>query len=81
MQDNEILGRIHRLVDEEHSLRERLQSGDLTESEEHQRLTALETELDQCWDLLRRRRARRAAGEDPDDAEARPTGEVEGYLQ
>ena len=81
MQDNEILGRIHTLVDEEHTLRERLQTGDLTETEEHRRLTALEQELDQCWDLLRRRRARRDAGENPDEAKARPTGEVEGYLQ
>ncbi len=81
MQDNEILGRIHSLVDEEHTLRERLQGGEVTETEEHRRLTALEAELDQCWDLLRRRRARRDAGENPDEATARPTGEVEGYLQ
>lgn len=81
MQDSEIFGRIHTLVDEEHTLRERLQKGDLTADEEHQRLTTLEGELDQCWDLLRQRRARRGAGEDPDDATARPTGEVEGYLQ
>jgi hypothetical protein len=81
MQDNEILGRIHTLVDEEHTLRERLQDGELTETEEHRRLSALENELDQCWDLLRRRRARRDVGENPDDATARPTGEVEGYLQ
>jgi hypothetical protein len=81
MQDSEILGRIHGLVDEEHTLRERLQQGDLTADEEHQRLKSLEQELDQCWDLLRQRRARRDAGEDPDDATSRPTGEVEGYLQ
>jgi hypothetical protein len=81
MQDSEIFGRIHTLVDEEHTLRERLQKGDLTADEEHQRLRSLEGELDQCWDLLRQRRARRGAGEDPDDATSRPTGEVEGYLQ
>ena len=81
MQDNEILGRINTLVDEEHELRARLQGGDLTASEEHQRLRDLEQELDQCWDLLRQRRARRDVGEDPDDASSRPTGEVEGYLQ
>jgi chromosome condensin MukBEF complex kleisin-like MukF subunit len=81
MQDSEILGRIHTLVDEEHALRERLQQGDLTEDEEHQRLKSVEEQLDQCWDLLRQRRARRDYGENPDDAASRPTGEVEGYLQ
>ena len=81
MHDNEILGRINTLVGEEHALRERLQKGDLTATEEHERLGSLERELDQCWDLLRQRRARRIAGEDPDDASSRPEGEVEGYLQ
>lgn len=81
MQDSEIFGRINGLVDEEHTLRERLAQGDLTADEEHQRLSHLEEELDQCWDLLRQRRARRAAGENPDEAASRPTGEVEGYLQ
>jgi Protein of unknown function (DUF2630) len=81
MQDNEILGHINELVDEEHTLRERLQKGDLTAQEEHQRLRSLEVQLDQCWDLLRQRRARRDAGEDPEGAESRPEGEVEGYLQ
>ncbi|MFL5912263.1 MAG: DUF2630 family protein [Gaiellaceae bacterium] len=81
MQDSEILGRITTLVDEEHTLRARLQRGDLTAEEEHQRLRTLEEALDQCWDLLRQRRARRHAGEDPDGASSRPSGEVEGYLQ
>jgi hypothetical protein len=81
MQDSEILGRINGLVDEEHELRERLRRGDLTASEEHERLTTVEEELDQCWDLLRQRRARRDVGGDPDEAASRPTGEVEGYLQ
>lgn len=81
MQDDEILDRVHELVDEEHRLRERLQKGELTADEEHQRLTLLEERLDQCWDLLRQRRARRAAGDSPDDAAPRAAGEVEGYLQ
>ncbi|MCW2944736.1 MAG: hypothetical protein JWR24_1453 [Actinoallomurus sp.] len=81
MHDSEILGRVDLLVDEEHALRERLQKGDLTAAEEHERLRRLEEELDQCWDLLRQRRARRDVGEDPDDASSRPAGEVEGYLQ
>lgn len=81
MQDSEIFGRIHSLVDEEHTLRDRLQKGALTADEEHQRLRTLEEELDQCWDLLRQRRARRDAGNNPDDASSRPAGEVEDYLQ
>ena len=81
MQDSEILGQINTLVDEEHTLRERLQRGDLTADEEHQRLRTVEEQLDQCWDLLRQRRARRDVGENPDEATSRPAGEVEGYLQ
>jgi hypothetical protein len=81
MRDSEIFGRINNLVDEEHTLRERMQRGDLTADEEHQRLSSLEEQLDQCWDLLRQRRPRREAGENPDEAQSRPTGEVEGYLQ
>ncbi|MET0479597.1 MAG: DUF2630 family protein, partial [Actinomycetota bacterium] len=45
------------------------------------RLQDLEVQLDQCWDLLRQRRARRDAGQDPDAAHVRPEGTVEGYLQ
>ncbi|HEY7483965.1 MAG TPA: DUF2630 family protein [Streptosporangiaceae bacterium] len=81
MDDTEILTNIKGLVAEEHDLRERLTRGDVTAAEEHARLRSLEESLDQCWDLLRQRRARRAAGENPADAQARPKGEVEGYLQ
>jgi hypothetical protein len=81
MDDTEIFAQINDLVTEEHDLRERLGRGEVTADEEHARLRSLEESLDQCWDLLRQRRARRAAGEDPGDASARPTGEVEGYLQ
>ena len=81
MDDTEILSNIKDLVAEEHDLRERLGRGEVEAAEEHARLRALEESLDQCWDLLRQRRARRAAGEDPGDASARPKGEVEGYLQ
>ena len=49
--------------------------------EEHERLAQLEAALDQCWDLLRRRRAAREFGTDPGTAQARPVNEVEGYLQ
>ncbi|MEV7807730.1 DUF2630 family protein [Microbispora sp. NPDC088329] len=81
MKDDEILKRISDLVDEEHSLRERLVAGELTSEEEHDRITSLEEQLDRCWDLLRQRRARRDAGEDPDHASPRPVNEVENYIQ
>ncbi|MGH8828577.1 MAG: DUF2630 family protein [Jiangellaceae bacterium] len=81
MADHDILSRVQRLVDDEHQLRERLRSGDITTDEEHQRLGELETELDQCWDLLRQRRAKTAAGQDPHDAAVRSGNQVEGYLQ
>ncbi|RFU43448.1 DUF2630 family protein [Actinomadura logoneensis] len=81
MDDKQILSRIDEYVAEEAKLRDRLQKGELSQGEEQQRLRALEVELDQCWDLLRQRRARRDAGGDPEEAAARPAGEVEGYLQ
>ena len=52
----------------------------LTDADQR-RLRELEVQLDQCWDLLRQRRARRHAGQDPDAAEARDEGVVEGYQQ
>ncbi|MFF0773095.1 DUF2630 family protein [Nonomuraea wenchangensis] len=81
MSDDEILTRISALVDEEHQLREKLSAGEVTTDDEHNRVKELETALDQCWDLLRQRRARRGAGEDPDEAAVRPAGQVENYRQ
>lgn len=81
MQDDDIRARISALVDDEHGLRQRLQAGDISTDEEHARLRHVEEQLDQCWDLLRQRRARVEAGQNPDEAAARPVGEVEGYLQ
>lgn len=81
MEDKEIMSRIHGLVNEERSLRERLQAGELHAAEERERLRSVEVALDQCWDMLRQRRAKRAAGQNPDEARTRPAGEVEGYLQ
>ena len=72
--------RIKQLVSEEKKLREKLQQGQIDPSEEHDRLRAVETELDQCWDLLRQRRALRETGGDPQQAQVRPADEVEGYL-
>jgi Protein of unknown function (DUF2630) len=80
MTDNDALSRINELVAEEKALRDQLQHGQISESEEHERLHQLEIELDQCWDLLRQRRALRETGGDPRDAAVRPADEVEGYL-
>jgi len=79
--EKEILARIGEYVAEEQGLRERYQRGELERAEERRRLEELEIALDQCWDLLRRRRARREAGEDPGGERVRPPDEVEGYLQ
>ena len=78
--DNDTLGRIHDLVAQEREMRERLVHREIDPSEEHERLRAIETELDQCWDLLRQRRALRETGGDPGRAAVRPHDEVEGYL-
>ena len=81
MDDTTVLSRINALVDEEHQLRQQVQAGQISGEDERTRLREVEEALDQCWDLLRRRRAARAAGNDPDGAAAQPVSEVEGYLQ
>ncbi len=82
MDDAEVIRRINELADEEHRLETAAGHGPDTVSEaDHDRLREIEVALDQCWDLLRQRRARRRAGQDPDEAEARPEGTVEGYQQ
>jgi hypothetical protein len=81
MDDKTVLSRINGLVDEEHKLRQQLTRGEISGEEERTRLQALEEDLDQCWDLLRRRRAARETGNDPDAVQAHSTSEVEGYLQ
>ena len=78
MDDEDLIHRISALVEEEHAL-ERT-DGELA-TEEVDRLQSLEVQLDQCWDLLRRRRARRRAGEDPDAVEVRDPETVEHYQQ
>ena len=78
--DRQIHEQISSLVTEEHELRQSLAAGDITPSEEHERLRQLEIQLDQCWDLLRQRQALRDAGQSPDGAVVRPPGEVENYL-
>ena len=81
MDDGEVFGRIDELVAEEHRLEAKHADGSGLTPEERERLAAIEVRLDQCWDLLRQRRARRNSGADPDGAIVRPAGEVEGYLQ
>jgi len=81
MDDKEIMAHIGELIETEHKLRQQLAAGELTGPEEQERLRAAEVALDQCWDLLRQRRARREFGENPDEAAVRPVGEVEGYQQ
>ena len=78
--DSETLAHIRDLVAAEKALREQLQHRDITTTEEHDRLRRVEVELDQCWDLLRQRRALRETGADPREAAVRPPGQVEGYL-
>jgi hypothetical protein len=80
MDDRQVLDRIGALVEEEHTL-ERQATGEGLDQHEQERLRDVEVQLDQCWDLLRQRRARRDAGQDPDSAHVRPEGTVEGYLQ
>jgi alkylation response protein AidB-like acyl-CoA dehydrogenase len=81
MTDEELFARIGELVDEEHQLERSAAPGRPLGEDEAQRLADLEVALDQCWDLLRQRRARRNAGQDPDAAHVRPADVVEGYQQ
>ena len=80
MDDKQVLDRIGALAEEEHRL-ERQAAGHGLDEAQQARLHQLEVQLDQCWDLLRQRRARRNAGQDPDAAAVRPERTVEGYLQ
>jgi len=79
MSDASIHHDINALVQQEHELRNRLAGGG--SDEDRAELRKVEESLDQCWDLLRQREARRDAGENPDTAAVRPVAEVEGYLQ
>ena len=80
MDDPQIHGTIEQLVAEEHDLWERESAGAATDSD-RQRLEALKVSLDQCWDMLRQRRALREAGRDPDAAHLREPEVVERYEQ
>lgn len=80
MNDEELAQTIRELADEEHEL-ERSHAGEALTGAELQRMRDIEVSLDQCWDLLRQRRARRDAGENPDDARVRAESTVESYEQ
>jgi hypothetical protein len=75
--DESVLGRIRKLVDEEHTL----YGGEKLDDHGLARLETIRVELDQCWDLLRQRRALREFGKDPDQAHVRPAKVVENYEQ
>ncbi|BCA53792.1 hypothetical protein W02_09320 [Nitrospira sp. KM1] len=78
--DQPVLTHIEKLVTEEHQLFSRGNQRALTEADQ-KRLTTIQVELDQCWDLLRQRRGLRDAGQDPKEAHVRPSTVVEGYEQ
>jgi Protein of unknown function (DUF2630) len=80
MDDPQIHGTIEQLVAEEHELWEREAAGNASDADK-QRLEQLKASLDQCWDLLRQRRALREAGLDPDAATVRDPSVVERYEQ
>jgi uncharacterized protein YjaG (DUF416 family) len=78
--DEDVHSSIDSLATEEHQLRER-EAHEVLSEDELKRLQWLEVKLDQCWDLLRQRRARRNAGLDPDEAQVRAVETVEHYQQ
>jgi Protein of unknown function (DUF2630) len=80
MNDSQIHGTIEQLVAEEHELWQRESAGRASD-EDRERLQAVKVSLDQCWDLLRQRRALTDAGADPDGAEVRDADVVEHYRQ
>jgi hypothetical protein len=80
MDDPQIHGTIEQLVAEEHRLWERESAGAASDAD-RRRLQEIEVSLDQCWDLLRQRRALREAGRDPEAADVRQPEVVEGYEQ
>ena len=81
MTDSPMFERINELAAEEEQLWERAGDGDGLDSLQRGRLETIRAELDQCYDLLHQRQARRSAGLDPEEAKMRPQEIVEGYQQ
>ncbi len=79
MEDQVVIDRINQLAREEHELFQKESQGAVSDAE-RERMKRIEVTLDQCWDLLHQRRARRAAGLDPDQASVRDEQTVEGYV-
>jgi hypothetical protein len=79
MDDQSVIARINELASEEHELFQKESRGDASHGD-RKRLHDLGVQLDQAWDLLHQRRARRAAGMNPDEATVRDEGTVEGYV-
>ena len=78
MDDRKVTDTINALAREEHELFERESQGAATEAD-RQRLERIQGTLDQCWDLLRQRRARREFGLDPEEARVRDPKTIKGY--
>ena len=78
MDDRNVSNRIDELARQEHELFERQARGAATDADLEQ-LKKIQVTLDQCWDLLRQRRARREFGQNPDEAQLRDEKTVEGY--
>ena len=74
-EEGKVLNHIQKLVAEEH----RLFDHPSPSADQSKRLADIQTELDQCWDLLRQRRAKRETGHDPSEAHVRPAGVVKNY--
>lgn len=81
MSEHDVYSTIEQLVAAEHKLRSQTQAGEFDPGDEKKELASIERALDQCWDLLRQRRARQDAGQNPDDAQAGSVEQVEHYLQ
>lgn len=80
MEDKTVFHRINELADEEHEIWHRESQGQATDAD-RERLRHLQVTLDQCWDLLQQRKARRSAGLDPSGAKVRDEKTVEGYIR
>lgn len=79
MEDQAVFHRINELASEEHAIWQKESRGEATDAD-RERLRRIEVTLDQCWDLLHQRQARRAAGLDPAEAKVRDEKTVEGYI-
>jgi Protein of unknown function (DUF2630) len=79
VEDDAVFHHINELANEEHEIWQKESQGEATEAD-RERLRRIEVTLDQCWDLLHQRKARRAAGLNPDEAKVRDERTVEGYI-